>query len=187
MKKSLIATCTIFSIVLQFAYSQDDKPYRNYSRMQKFNLVAGLDISKPFGSFSDTHSFGLGLNLGVNYRFNKLFSATGKIDFDYYFGKKYGSGYTGSETKYKGLSYLAVNPGIRFDIPATPIFINPEVGIGFSFYDSNSIFEWDSDIFIGYEFAAFRNHQMSMGLGYGCFMKDRSSSDFGFVRTTVDF
>ncbi|HYC40632.1 MAG TPA: hypothetical protein VEB63_09095 [Chitinophagaceae bacterium] len=136
----------------------------------------GFGISVPIGDFSDTHSFGLGLNYSwSNHRYGKMTARpadpigfTFNAGVDYYFGKK--------ETvnmytyDYPGYTYIHAYGGIMHN-PCTNGFLELTAGPVLGLWDGNS--EFGFGVNLGGSFGICR----SMGINPFFTLMKHSDSD----------
>ena len=156
MQKKISFLCiAVLSAINTIAQPNGDKKdYTGYS-----NSI-GLSLSLPIGDFSDTHSFGVGLNYSwSNDRFGKRSARpenpigfTFNVGADYYFGKKENTGVYSYD--YPGYTYFHAYGGIMHN-PCTNGYIDLTAGPVLGLTDGNSDFGFGVNL--GGSFGICRN------------------------------
>jgi hypothetical protein len=154
-KKTAFLLMAALATIISFGQpNADKKEYTGYS-----NSI-GLNLSLPLGDFSNTHSFGLGLNYAwSNDRFGKRSARpenpvgfTFNAGVDYYFGK---TETTGTYTyDYPGYTYFHAYGGIIHN-PCTNGYIDLTAGPVLGVWDGGS--EFGFGINLGGSFGICRN------------------------------
>jgi hypothetical protein len=92
-----------------------------------FSFGAGVNLALPIGDFSNTHSFGVGVEAQGEYAFSDMFSAVFNTGYTQFFGKS--ETVFGTTIEYDGVGLIPVLAGARV-YPSPMIFIGARAGLG---------------------------------------------------------
>lgn len=93
-----------------------------------FTFGAGVRVGLPIGDFSDSHSFGIGVEAQGEYQFSEMFSGVITSGYTSFFGKKYDIPGVGSY-KADAAGLIPILAGVRV-YPSTNFFIGAQAGYG---------------------------------------------------------
>lgn len=128
---------------------------------------AGVRLGFPSGNFSNTHSFGLGVEGQVEYGFTSNVSAIGTTGYNTFFGKDFTI--LGTTVKSEPVGYIPVLAGIRF-YPANKVFISAQAGYGLLTGNGNSDGSFNYQTQIG-----FNGEKVQVAASYNALTKNSST------------
>ena len=142
-----------------------------------FQFGGGIRVALPIGTFSDSHSFGIGGELQGEYGFSEKFSGIITSGYTSFFGKSISI--LGTSVKFDAVGLIPVIAGVRV-YPSNNIFIGAQAGVGFLTGSGSSETAFDYQPQIGYNGESFQ-----IALNYNGLSK--SGSTLGHVGLTAIF
>jgi hypothetical protein len=100
-----------------------------------FSFGAGLNLALPIGDFSETHSFGVGVEAQGEYMFSEMFGAVFNTGYTQFMGKEVVI--LGTTVEYDGIGLIPVMAGVRV-YPSSQFFIGARAGLGVFTGNDNS-------------------------------------------------
>jgi hypothetical protein len=94
----------------------------------QFTFGAGVNLALPIGDFSDTHSFGIGIEGEGEYMFSDMFSGVFNTGYTHFLGKE--ETIMGVTVDYESAGIIPVMAGVRV-YPSSQFFIGGRAGVGF--------------------------------------------------------
>lgn len=134
MKKTTVFTLMVFCIS-SIVVAQNEP---------KFKVSAGPEISFATGSFSNTHSFGIGGTVQAEASLQEHFYGTATFGIISYNGKSFGSG-----LKFAGQTIVPLRVGVKYFL-AGGVYGAVQAGVGFLNNGGGTAFAYSPQI--GYEF-----------------------------------
>ena len=130
----------------------------NKSDLRKTSFFAGPQVSIAAADLAKTHTWGIGVTTQVAHRLTEKNSLVGRVDYNYFFGKKItygdyepGGGSSTHSYKNKGMSDLGITAGIRHDFTEN-WFGGADGGLCVGFSDGHSHASYKGQLEAGYYF-----------------------------------
>lgn len=128
-----------------------------------FTFSVGAELGFATGSFSETHSVGIGGSAQIEIPIQDKLQGTGYIGILSYNGKSYGSG-----LKYKGQTIVPVRVGIKYFLSGG-IYGGLQAGVGFLSNSGGTAFSYSPQI--GYEFKTKSGKAVDATFKYDAYSK----------------
>jgi hypothetical protein len=162
MKKIIALAFIVFSTTSAiFAQSQSG-----------FKFSVGPELGFPTGSFSDSHSFGIGVTGQVEISLQEHLYGTITGGVMSYNGKSSGAGF-----KYKGTTVVPLRVGVKYFLSGG-IYTALQVGVGFLNNGLGTAFAYSPQI--GYEFKNKNDKKIDATFKYDAYSKDGTIGAIGF-------
>lgn len=159
----LFAALLLASINMVSAQKKNDDGLR---------FSVGAELQFPTGSFSDTHSFGIGATAQVEYPIAENLNITGTGGIIFYNGKSVGNGF-----KYEGINIIPLRVGAKYFL-VDGFYAAGQVGVGFISGGNGTAFAYSPQF--GYEFKTKSDKALDASVKYEGFSKSGTLSQFGF-------
>ena len=153
MKKIILAALLIVALSVA-GFAQKDN---------HFAFSVGAELGLATGSFSQTHSFGIGGSAQVEIPIQDKLQGTGYIGILFYNGKSSGAGY-----KFKGETIIPVRVGIKYFL-TEGVYGGLQAGLGFLNNGGGTAFSYSPQI--GYEFKTKSNKAVDATFKYDAYSK----------------
>jgi hypothetical protein len=163
MKKIFVLAAIVFCIS-SASIAQTDS---------KFKVSLGPELSFASGSFSDSHSFGIGGTIQVEVLLQEHLYGTATSGLIAYNGKSYGVG-----TKFKGETIIPVRIGVKYFLSGG-IYGAAQIGVGFlgGLY-TGTAFAYSPQL--GYEFRTKTDKSVDASFKYDGYSKNGTIGALGF-------
>ena len=138
----------------------------------KFRFSVGPELSFASGSFSDSHSIGIGGTAQAEVSLQEHLYGTATFGLISYNGKSSGAGY-----KYKGETILPLRVGVKYFLSGG-IYGAAQLGVGFLNNGGGTAFAYSPQI--GYEFKTKSDKALDATFKYDGYSKDGTIGAIGF-------
>ena len=138
----------------------------------KFKFSVGPELSFASGSFSDSHSIGIGGTAQAEVSLQEHLYGTATFGLISYNGKSSGAGY-----KYKGETILPLRVGVKYFLSGG-IYGAAQLGVGFLNNGGGTAFAYSPQI--GYEFKTKSDKALDATFKYDGYSKDGTIGAIGF-------
>ena len=157
MKKTIL----ILTMIIASVVSANAQP------PEGFQFGAGIRLALPIGDFSETHSFGVGVEAQGEYGFSDNFSAIITSGYSSFFGKE--ETIFGVTVEYESVGLIPLIAGVRV-YPSSNIFIGAQAGLGIltGNNDSETAFMYQPQV-------GFSTENFQIALNYNGLSKDNST------------
>ncbi len=138
----------------------------------KFRFSVGPELSFASGSFSNSHSIGIGGTAQAEISLQEHLYGTATFGLIAYNGKSSGAGY-----KYKGTTILPLRVGVKYFLSGG-IYGAAQLGVGFLNNGGGTAFAYSPQI--GYEFKTKSDKALDATFKYDGYSKDGTLGAIGF-------
>jgi hypothetical protein len=163
--KIFFSTALLFAVMAANSFAQNNAGTR---------LSIGPELSFTNGKFSNTHSFGLGATVQVEFRAQQKLSLTAGSGILFYTGKSIAGV---SNAKYGGINIVPVRLGAKYFI-FSGLYGGLQLGVGFLNRGIGTAFAYSPQA--GYEFITRDRKTLDLTVRYDAYSKNGTRSALTF-------